>query len=424
MLDIRKIRENPDFYRERLARRNSGDEKLIERILALDEEIRKHKQEGEALKSERNRTSKEIGAVKAKGGDITEVSAKMKATGEQITRIDQELAVKEAELVDILLRIPNINHDSVPVGTSAEDNRIERVIGKPAAFDFKPRPHWEIGTQLGMLDFEAATKISGSGFIVFKGAGARLERALISYLLDLHTGQHGYTEVSTPFLVRGECMVGTTQLPKFAEDMYRVEEEPPLYLVPTAEVPVTNLHREEILAADRLPIRYAAYTPCFRREAGSAGKDTRGMIRVHQFDKVELVHIVMPEESYATLEILVGHAEQVLKNLGLHYRVVSLCTGDIGFGAAKCYDIEVWAPGVGAWLEVSSCSNFEDFQARRMNLRYKTSEGKNIFCHTLNGSGLALPRLYIALLETYQQPDGHVLVPEPLRPYLGGLKEL
>jgi seryl-tRNA synthetase len=424
MLDLRKIRENPDFYRERLARRNTGDEKSIGRVLALDEEIRKLKQESEALKSERNRASKEIGAIKAKGGDITEASTKMKEVGDQITRHDQDLAVKEAELTDILLRIPNINHDSVPVGKTAEDNRIERTFGKAATFDFKPKPHWEIGAQLGLIDLDAATKISGSGFIVFKGAGARLERALISYLLDLHTTRHGYTEVSPPFLVRGECMVGTSQLPKFAEDMYRVDEQPPLYLVPTAEVPVTNLHREEIVAADRLPIRYAAYTPCFRREAGSAGKDTRGMIRVHQFDKVELVHIVKPEESYAALEALVGHAEKVLQDLGLHYRVVSLSTGDIGFGAAKCYDLEVWAPGVGAWLEVSSCSNFEDFQARRMNLRYKNSEGKNIFCHTLNGSGVALPRLYIALLETYQQADGHVVIPEPLRPYLGGLARL
>lgn len=424
MLDIRKIRENPDDFRVRLSRRNTGDEKLIGQILALDEEIRKLKQEGEALKSERNRTSKEIGAIKAKGGDITEVSARMKAAGDQIAKIDQNLTVREAELTDILLRIPNVNHDSVPVGKTADDNRVERVVGQPAIFDFKAKPHWEIGTKLGLIDLEAATKISGSGFIVFKGAGARLERALISYLLDLHTTQHGYTEVSPPFLVREECMVGTTQLPKFVEDMYRVEDQPPLYLVPTAEVPLTNLHREEILPADRLPIHYAAYTPCFRREAGSAGKDTRGMIRVHQFDKVELVHIVTPEQSYPTLENLVGHAERVLKDLGLHYRVVSLCTGDIGFGAAKCYDIEVWAPGVGAWLEVSSCSNFEDFQARRMNLRYKNSEGKNIFCHTLNGSGVALPRLYIALLETYQQADGHVVVPEPLRPYLGGLSQL
>jgi seryl-tRNA synthetase len=424
MLDIRKIRENPELYREHLARRNNGDEKIIGQIVALDEVIRKLKQESESLKSDRNRASKEIGAIKAKGGDITEPSAKMKAVGEQIARHEQELVVKDTELIDILLRIPNINHESVPVGKTAEDNRVERIVGKRAEFDFKPKPHWEIGAQLGLIDLEAATKISGSGFIVFKGAGARLERALINYLLDLHTLQHGYTEVSPPFLVRSESMVGTSQLPKFAEDMYRVEEEPPLYLVPTAEVPVTNLHREEILPADRLPLRYAAYTPCFRREAGSAGNDTRGMIRVHQFDKVELVHIVRPEESYPTLEVLVGHAEKVLQELGLHYRVVSLCTGDIGFGAAKCYDIEVWAPGVGGWLEVSSCSNFEDFQARRMNLRFKNSEGKNTFCHTLNGSGVALPRLFIALVETYQRADGHILIPEPLRPYLGGLTQL
>jgi seryl-tRNA synthetase len=424
MLDIRKIRENPDFYRERLANRHGGDEKAIGHLLVLDEQRRKAIQEGEALKSERNRASKEIGALKGKGEDISEKSAAVKKIGEQITQIDADLARIEQEQNDILLRTPNITHDSVPVGETAADNRIERVIGEPAKFDFKPRPHWELGAQLGLIDLDAATKISGSGFIVFKGAGAKLERALINYLLDLHTEQHGYTEVSPPFLVRGECMQGTTSLAKFAEDLYRVEEEPPLYLIPTAEVPVTNLHREEILPASRLPIRYTAYTPCFRREAGSAGKDTRGMIRVHQFDKVELVHITTPEESYATLETLVGHAERVLQDLGLHYRVVSLCTGDIGFGAAKCYDLEVWAPGVGAWLEVSSCSNFEDFQARRMNLRYKNQEGKNIFCHTLNGSGLALPRLFIALLETYQQADGHILIPAPLRPYLGGKDKL
>jgi seryl-tRNA synthetase len=426
MLDIRKIRENPELFREKLARRHTGDEKLIEPVLHLDEQRRNYLQEIETLKSERNRVSKEIGKIKSQGGDIPYPLSNQ--ANEINVRIDvvgtKKIAECEAELRELLLRMPNINHDTVPVGATAADNRVERVVGQPAEFDFKPKPHWEIGAQLGLIDLEAATKISGSGFIVFKGAGARLERALINYLLDLHTTRHGYTEVSPPFLVRENCMVGTSQLPKFAEDMYRVTEEPPLYLVPTAEVPVTNLHREEMVDAAKLPIRYAAYTPCFRREAGSAGKDTRGMIRVHQFDKVELVQIVTPEESYAALETLVGHAEQALKNLGIHYRVVSLCTGDIGFGAAKCYDIEVWAPGVGAWLEVSSCSNFEDFQARRMNLRFKNDEGKNIFCHTLNGSGVALPRLYIALLETFQQADGHVAVPEPLRPYLGGLTAL
>ena len=420
MLDIRKIRENPDLFRERLGRRNAGDELLIAQVLQLDEKRRKLLQENEALKAERNKASKEIGGLKAKGGDVAEKSAQMKAVGEQIAALDRELTMLETEQTDLLLRIPNAPHDSVPIGKTAADNRIERVIGEPANFDFQPKPHWEIATQLGLLDLEAATKISGSGFIVYRGQGAKLQRALINFLLNLHTTEHGYTEISPPFLVRRESMVGTSQLPKFEEDMYRVEEEPPLYLIPTAEVPVTNLHREEIVPAASLPIQYAAYTPCFRREAGSAGKDTRGITRVHQFDKVELVHIVRPEDSYATLETLVGHAERVLKELGLHYRVVSLCTGDIGFGAAKCYDLEVWAPGVGAWLEVSSCSNFEDFQARRMNLRYKNSEGKNIFCHTLNGSGVALPRLFIALLETYQQADGHVAIPPALRPCLGG----
>jgi seryl-tRNA synthetase len=424
MLDIRKIRENPDFYRERLGRRNAGDDLLIAQVLQLDEKRRKLLQESEALKAERNKASKEIGALKAKGGDVAEKSAQMKAVGEQISALDRELATLETEQNDLLLRIPNAPHESVPVGKTSADNRIERVVGEPAKFDFQPKPHWEIATQLGLLDLDAATKISGSGFIVYRGQGARLQRALINFLLNLHTTEHGYTEISPPFLVRTECMVGTTQLPKFEEDMYRVAEEPPLYLIPTAEVPVTNLHREEIVPTTSLPISYAAYTPCFRREAGSAGKDTRGITRVHQFDKVELVHITKPEESYATHEVLVGHAERVLKELGLHYRVVSLCTGDIGFGAAKCYDLEVWAPGVGAWLEVSSCSNFEDFQARRMNLRYKNTEGKNIFCHTLNGSGVALPRLFIALLETYQQADGHVAIPPALRPYLGGAAQL
>lgn len=420
MLDIRKIRENPDLFRERLGRRNGGDDSLIAQVLHLDEKRRKLLQESESLKGERNRASKEIGALKAKGGDAAEKMAQMKSVGDQIASLDRDLAALEAEQTDLLLRIPNAPHESVPVGKTAADNRIERVIGEPVKFDFQPKPHWEIAAGRGLLDLEAATKISGSGFIVYRGQGARLQRALINYLLDLHTTQHGYTEVSPPFLVRGESMVGTSQLPKFAEDMYVVSEEPPLYLIPTAEVPVTNLHREEILAATALPIRYAAYTPCFRREAGSAGKDTRGITRVHQFDKVELVHIVKPEKSYATLEMLAGHAERVLAELGLHYRVVSLCTGDMGFGAAKCYDLEVWAPGVGAWLEVSSCSNFEDFQARRMNLRYKNTEGKNIFCHTLNGSGVALPRLFIALLETFQQADGRIAIPPALAPWLGG----
>jgi seryl-tRNA synthetase len=424
MLDIRKIRDNPDLFRERLGRRTAADAESISQVLLIDEKRRKLLQESEALKSERNKASKEIGALKAKGEDVAEKSAQMKSVGEQIAALDRELARLEGEQADLLLRIPNLPQDSVPIGRTAADNRVERVVGEPATFTFQPKPHWEIASQLGLLDLDAATKISGSGFIVYRGAGARLQRALINYLLETHTTQHGYTEIAPPYLVRGESMVGTSQLPKFAEDMYQVPEEPPLYLIPTAEVPLTNLHREEILAETRLPLSYAAYTPCFRREAGSAGKETRGIARVHQFDKVELVHITKPEDSAATHETLVGHAERVLRELGLHYRVVTLCTGDMGFGAAKCYDIEVWAPGAGAWLEVSSCSNFEDFQARRMNLRYKNNEGKNIFCHTLNGSGVALPRLFIALLETFQRPDGHVIVPAVLRPYLGGAAQL
>ena len=424
MLDIRKIRENPDVFRERLGHRNGGDELLIAQVLQLDEKRRKILQQGEALKSERNRASKEIGALKAQGGDVAAKSAEMKAVGHQITSLDRDLAGVETEQTDLLLRIPNLPHESVPIGKSAADNREERVVGEPAKFEFEPKPHWDIATQLGLLDFEAATKISGSGFIVYRGQGARLQRALINFLLELHTTQHGYTEVSPPYLVRRECMVGTGQFPKFADQIYEAVDEPPLYLIPTAEVPVTNLHREEIVPAAKLPLSYAAYTPCFRREAGAAGVGTRGITRVHQFDKVELVHITRPEESYATLDTLVGHAEKVLQLLGLRYRVITLCTGDMGFGAAKCHDIEVWAPGVGAWLEVSSCSNFEDFQARRMNLRYKNTEGKNIFCHTLNGSGVALPRLFIALLETYQQADGHVSIPPVLQPYLGGAAQL
>jgi seryl-tRNA synthetase len=415
MLDIRKIRDNPDLFRERLGRRNGGDELLVAQVLQLDEKRRKLLQQSEALKGERNRTSKEIGVLKAQGGDVAAKSAEMKAVGDQIAGLDRELATLETEQTELLLGIPNLPHESVPVGKTAADNRVERVVGEPAKFDFQPKAHWDIGTQLGLLDFEAATKISGSGFIVYRGQGARLQRALINFLLELHTTQHGYTEISPPYLVRRESMVGTGQFPKFVDQQYEVVDEPPLYLIPTAEVPVTNLHREEILPAAKLPLSYAAYTPCFR---------TRGITRVHQFDKVELVHIVRPEESYAVLETLVGHAAKVLELLGLHYRVLSLCTGDIGFGAAKCYDLEVWAPGVGAWLEVSSCSNFEDFQARRMNLRYKNTEGKNIFCHTLNGSGVALPRLFIALLETYQRADGHVSLPPVLAPYLGGATQL
>jgi seryl-tRNA synthetase len=317
----------------------------------------------------------------------------------------------------LLLGIPNLPHPDAPVGKDAKDNPVVRTWGeKPQLKD--PLDHVALGTKLKLFDLERAAKLSGSGFICFTGAGARLERALIQFMLDLHTRDHGYLEMSPPFLVRRECMVGTTQLPKFEEDMYGLEDQQ-LFLAPTAEVPVTNFHREEILAVSELPKKFAAYTPCFRREAGSAGRETRGIIRVHQFDKVEMVKITTPETSYAELDSLTADAERVLQLLGLHYRVIELCTGDLGFGSAKTYDLEVWSPGQDAYLEVSSCSNFEEFQARRMNLRFKDGEGKNRFSHTLNGSGLALPRLFAALIETYQRMDGSVAIPEKLQPYFG-----
>ncbi len=418
MLDIKYIREESDEVARRLATRGRGDEVHIHELKALDEERRGILKTVETLKAERNKASKEVGALKSKGLPADEILVRMKQVSDEIASLDKAFAELDIKQHNLLLGIPNLPHPSVPVGLEAEANHLLKSWGTPVVHPFEPKPHWEIGAARGLIDLERATKISGSGFIVYTGKGARLERGLINFLLDLHTDHHQYKEVGVPFVVRGESMVGTGQLPKFAEDMYTVQDED-LYLIPTAEVPVTNLHREEILTEEQLPIAYAAYTPCFRREAGSAGKDTRGMIRVHQFDKVELVHIVKPEESYATLELLLTHAETVLQKLGLAYRVLTLCTGDMGFGAAKCYDIEVWAPGLKSWLEVSSCSNFEAFQARRLQLRYKDSEGKNHFCHTLNGSGTALARLYIALLETYQQPDGSVQLPEILQPYLG-----
>jgi seryl-tRNA synthetase len=326
----------------------------------------------------------------------------------------------EEILKRFLLETPNIPHESVPIGKDSADNPEVRKWGEPPKFAFQPKPHWEIGEKLGILDFARATKISGSGFILYKGAGARLERGLINFLLDLHTREHGFTEVFPPFLINRNAMIGTGQLPKFEEDMYRLRDDE-LYLAPTAEVPVANIHREEILREDKLPIYYCAYTPCFRREAGAAGKETRGMIRVHQFDKVELIKFTKPETSYDELEKMVANAERVLQLLGVHYRVVLLCTGDMGFASAKTYDIEVWAPGQNTYLEVSSCSNCEDFQARRANIKSKGADGKNRFVHILNGSGTALARLYVALLETYQQPDGSVKLPEVLAPYMDGV---
>ena len=423
MLDIKLIRDKPDFVRQRLATRGRGDEARISEIAALDKERRDLETEGSVLRYALKAGSKDIANKKRFGEDVTDLMAKMKQAGEEIARVERQMVGVDQELRDLLLVIPNLPHESVPVGKDSADNSEVRRWGEPPRFAFPPKPHWEIGEKLGILDFPRATKISGSGFILYKGAGARLERALINFLLDLHTREHGYTEVFPPFLISRDAMIGTGQLPKFEEDMYRLRDEE-MYLTPTAEVPVANIHREEILREDQLPICYCAYTPCFRREAGAAGKETRGMIRVHQFDKVELIKFTKPETSYDELEKLVANAERVLQLLGLHYRVVLLCTGDMGFASAKTYDIEVWAPGQNAYLEVSSCSNCEDFQARRANIRFKGADGKNRFVHILNGSGTALARLYVALLETYQQDDGSVKLPDVLVPYMGGLGKI
>ncbi len=421
MLDIRLLREKPDFVRERLATRGGGDEERVADVLKIDNERRKNETALQQLQAERNRLSKEVGAKRSTGEPATELIERVNQIADQISELEVEVAAQAGFQQSWLLQIPNLPHESVSLGKDPSANKFIRDWGKKPKLAGKVLDHVALGEKLKILDLERAAKLSGSGFICFTGAGARLERALINFMLDLHTREHGYTEISPPFLVRRDCMIGTTQLPKFEADMYGLENGE-LFLAPTAEVPLTNLHREEILAIVDLPKKFVAYTPCFRREAGSAGRETRGIIRVHQFDKVELVKITTTEKSYDELESLVADAEQVLQMLELHYRVVELCTGDLGFGSAKTYDIEVWSPGSrdgGTYLEVSSCSNFEDFQARRMNLRYKGADGKNKFCHTLNGSGLALPRLFAALIENFQQPDGSVRIPEKLQPYFG-----
>jgi seryl-tRNA synthetase len=418
MLDIRLIREKPDFVKSRLATRGGDDAARIDEVLAADGERRKLETVLQQGNADRKRLSKEIGGARGRGEDSAELEERVRRIGDEIAELVRQTAVTEERQRDLLLNIPNLPHANAPVGSTAADNPVVRSWGEKPQLPGPVLDHVALGAKLKLFDAERATKLSGSGFICFTGAGARLERALIQFMLDLHTREHGYLEVSPPFLVRRDCMVGTTQLPKFEEDMYGLEDGA-MFLAPTAEVPVTNLHREEILAATELPKKYVAYTPCFRREAGSAGRETRGIIRVHQFDKVELVKITAPESSYAEHDALTADAERVLQSLGLHYRVIELCTGDLGFGSAKTYDLEVWSPGQNAYLEVSSCSNFEDFQARRMNLRFKDAEGKNRFCHTLNGSGTALPRLFAALIEANQQPDGSVRIPEKLQPYYG-----
>ena len=417
MIDLKLLRASPQQERAALARRGDPSlTRLLDELEALDMRRRALTGQLDQLKGERNEVAKaDARLMKEKGELPAAVREARRTLGQRIDTLEAELRGVEAAVEEKLLYVPNLPLPDVPDGDESH-NTVVRTWGEPAPRGGKP--HWELGETLGILDLARGAKLAGSGFPVFVGAGSKLVRGLINLMLDLHTREHGYLEMSPPFLVRRECMVGTTQLPKFEDDMYGLEEQQ-LFLAPTAEVPVTNFHREEILAAAELPRKFAAYTPCFRREAGSAGRETRGIIRVHQFDKVELVKITAPEESAAEHESLTANAERVLQLLGLHYRVIELCTGDLGFGSAKTYDLEVWSPGQQAYLEVSSCSNFEDFQARRMNLRFKDGEGKNRFCHTLNGSGLALPRLFAALIESYQRPDGSVAIPEKLQPYFG-----
>jgi seryl-tRNA synthetase len=426
MLDIKLVREQLEQVRQRLATRGAGDEQKLDELAALDEKRRKALVEVESLKALRNRVSKEIGALMGQK-KLAEAEAKKTETrqlGDKIAELDRQSAEAEAARDQLLLTLPNLPHASVAVGKTAEDNPVIRVHGEKAAYEFKPKSHIELCESLKLIDFARAAKLSGSGFLLYTNWGARLERALIQFLLDLHTGEHGYIEVSPPYVVNRDCMVGVGQFPKFVDQAYAVQEGMDsgtlgsLYLVPTAEAPVANIHREEILKENQLPIYYCAYSPCFRAEAGAAGVGTRGMIRVHQFDKVELIKIVKPEHGYDELEKMVLNAEKVLQLLGLHYRVINLCTGDMGFASAKTYDIEVWAPGQGTYLEISSCSNCEDFQSRRMGMRYKSETGENRFPHLLNGSGTALARLFVALVETHQQADGSVAIPAPLQPYL------
>ena len=422
MLDLRQIRHEPDAIRARLAVRGAREttDGAIERVRALDEERRALIGEGDSLKARRNAVSQEVGQRKRAGENADALIAEMRTTNDRIREIDERLRAIEAEIEDTLLRTPNTPYPDVPTG-GEECNQVVRRWGEPREFDFEPKPHWDLGADLGLLELGWGAKVAGSGFPALRGVGAKLERALINWMLDLHTTEHGYTEVAPPFVVNQASMQGTGQFPKFVEDgdAYEIPADG-LYLIPTAEVPVTNFHRDEILDGARLPIAYVAYSPCFRREAGAAGKDTRGLIRVHQFDKVELVRFERPENSPAALEALTGHAERVLQLLGLPYRVVLLAGGDLGFSSAKTYDLEVWAPGVGRWLEVSSCSDFGAYQARRAGIRYRSAPGEKAeFVHTLNGSGVALPRTVIALLENGQREDGSVDVPEVLRPYLG-----
>lgn len=422
MLDIKLVRSNPDLVRQAL-RKRGHTEAVLDELLAVDVTRRRIIADVEELKRRRNEASMEIARLKKEKKDAASLILEMRQEGDRISELDKELSAIEERQRALLLGIANIPHESVPEGLTDKDNLEMRKFGTPRQFSFEPKAHWDLGTGLDILDFERAGKITGARFVIYKGAGARLERALISYMLDLHTEKHGYREVFPPFVVNRDSMVGTGQLPKFAEDMFKLEGLE-YYLVPTAEVPVTNMYRGEILDADRLPIWHCAYTACFRAEAGASGRDTRGLIRQHEFDKVELVKFTKPETSYDELEKLTADAEDVLKGLGLPYRVVTLCGGDLGNSSAKTYDIEVWMPSYGRYVEISSCSNFEGYQARRMDIKYRGEGGKTEHIHTLNGSGIAVGRCFAAILENFQNEDGTVQVPDALIKYMGGLERI
>lgn len=422
MLDIKYLRQNVEFVRRKMLER--GQEMDFGPFIAMDAKRLDILHEVELLRNERNTASKEVGEKKKRKEDASALIARMGEVSTRIRELDEGLKRTEAELNEMVMIIPNIPHESVAYGTSSEDNPIVRTWGEKKLFDFQPRPHWEIGEKTNTLDFARGAKITGARFTLYRGLGAMLERAIINFMLDLHIAEHGYTEMLPPFLANRESMTGTGQLPKFAEDLFKVEKTD-YYLIPTAEVPVTNIHRDEILSEKDLPIYYVAYSPCFRAEAGSYGKDTRGLIRQHQFNKVEMVKFTTPETSYDELEKLTLNAEEVLKRLNIPYRTVSLCTADLGFSSAKTYDVEVWLPGQDTYREISSCSNFEDFQSRRASIRFRREgSGKVEFVHTLNGSGLAAGRTTVAVMENYQQTDGGVLIPEALRPYMRGIDRI
>lgn len=425
MLDLKFVRDNPDTVRTMLKQRKMDGR--LDQLIHADYKWRELTGEAESLRSYQNTVSKKIAGLKKTKGDASEQIAEMKRVSQKVKELHESAQVHKDEVDEILINIPNIPHITTPLGDCEADNTEVKRWGDMPTFDFEPKPHWEIAEALDIIDFRRGAKVAGSNFVLFKGLGAKLERALINFMLDLHVSQHGYTEVSPPFVANRPTMTGTGQLPKFEEDMYRcdrgeAQESGDLFLIPTAEVPVTNIYADEILEGGIFPINFTAYTPCFRREAGSYGRDTRGLVRVHQFDKVEMVKFTLPETSYDEHELLLANAEDVVQALELPYRVITLCTADLGFAAAKCYDIEIWAAAEERYLEISSCSNFEDFQARRANIRFRREPGaKPEFVHTLNASGLALPRVVIAILENYQQADGSIRIPEVLKPYMGGV---